>query len=201
MSKKVMTLRATLAVMFAAFVWSVSAQTVTRTGTVTDETGEPVIGASVVEKGTQVGISTDLDGNFMLQASGKNPLVISYVGMNTQEVDITGKTHVSVVMKENAIALDDVVVIGYGTSKRSDLTGSVSSISAKQIENIPVANVAEALSGKLAGVQVTTSEGSPDAEINIRVRGGGSITQESTPLYIGDGLPVSSISDISPADI
>ena len=186
MSRKLMNLRATLAVLFAAFVWSVSAQTVTITGTVTDETGEPVIGASVLEKGTQVGISTDLDGNFTLKVSGKNPLVISYVGMNTQEVDITGKTHVSVVMKENAIALDDVVVIGYGTSKRSDLTGSVSSISAKQIENIPVANVAEALSGKLAGVQVTPSEGSPDAEINIRVRGGGSITQESTPLYIVD---------------
>ena len=201
MSRKLMNLRATLAMLFAAFVWSVSAQTVTITGTVTDETGEPIMGASVLEKGTHVGISTDIDGNFSLKVTGKNPLVISFVGMNTQEVNIAGKTHVSVVLKENAIALDDVVVIGYGTSKRSDLTGSVSSISAKQIENVPVANVAEALSGKLAGVQVTTSEGSPDAEINIRVRGGGSITQESTPLYIVDGFPVSSISDISPADI
>lgn len=201
MSRKLMNLRATLAVLFAAFVWSVSAQTVTITGTVTDQTGEPIIGASVLEKGTKVGASTDIDGNFSLKVSGKAPLVISYIGMNTQEVNIAGKSHVDVVLKENAVALDDVVVIGYATVQKKDLTGSVSSISAKSIESVPVANVAEAMSGKLAGVNVTTSEGSPDAEINIRVRGGGSITQESSPLYIVDGFPVSSISDISPADI
>ena len=201
MSRMLMNLRTTLVMLFMAFVWSVSAQTVTITGTVTDETGEPIIGASVLEKGTQVGASTDIDGNFSLKISGKNPLVVTYVGMTPQEIDVKGKTRIDVVMKENSVVLDDVVVIGYGTARKKDLTGSVSSLSSKAIENVPVVNVAEAMSGKLAGVNVTTSEGSPDAEINIRVRGGGSITQESTPLYIVDGFPVSSISDISPADI
>ncbi len=201
MSRKLMNLRAMLAMLFVVFAWSVSAQTVTITGTVTDETGEPIIGASVLEKGTKIGASTDIDGNFSLNVSGKNPLVISYVGMTPQEVNVAGKSRIDIVLKENSVVLDDVVVIGYGTARKKDLTGSVSSLSSKAIENVPVVNVAEAMSGKLAGVNVTTSEGSPDAEINIRVRGGGSITQESTPLYIVDGFPVSSISDISPADI
>ena len=190
-----------LTMLLLALVWSVSAQTVTITGTVTDETGEPIIGASVLEKGTKIGASTDIDGNFSLNISGKHPLVVSYVGMTPQEVNVAGKSRIDIVLKENSVVLDDVVVIGYGTARKKDLTGSVSSISSKAIENVPVVNVAEAMSGKLAGVNVTTSEGSPDAEINIRVRGGGSITQESTPLYIVDGFPVSSISDISPADI
>ena len=201
MSRMLLNLRATLAVLFVAFVWSVSAQTVTITGTVTDETGEPIIGASVLEKGTQAGVSTDIDGNFSLKITGKNPLVVSYIGMDPKEIDVAGKSRIDVVLRESSVVLDDVVVIGYGTARKKDLTGSVSSISSKAIENVPVVNVAEAMSGKLAGVNVTTSEGSPDAEINIRVRGGGSITQESTPLYIVDGFPVSSISDISPADI
>lgn len=193
--------RAVVAMLFLAIACSVSAQTVTIKGTVTDANGEPVIGASVLEKGTKVGASTDIDGNFSLKVSGENPLVVSYVGMDTQEVNIDGKSEVNIVLKENSQVLDEVVVIGYETVRKKDLTGSVSSLSAKAIENVPVVNVAEAMSGKLAGVNVTTSEGSPDAEINIRVRGGGSITQESTPLYIVDGFPVSSISDISPADI
>ncbi|MBR6756867.1 MAG: TonB-dependent receptor [Bacteroidaceae bacterium] len=201
MSRKLMNLRAMLTMLLLALVWSVSAQTVTITGTVTDETGEPIIGASVLEKGTKIGASTDIDGNFSLNISGKHPLVVSYVGMTPQEVNVAGKSRIDIVLKENSVVLDDVVVIGYGTARKKDLTGSVSSISSKAIENVPVVNVAEAMSGKLAGVNVTTSEGSPDAEINIRVRGGGSITQESTPLYIVDGFPVSSISDISPADI
>ena len=201
MLRKLMNLRTIFTMLLLAIVWSVSAQNVTIKGTVTDENGEPIIGASVLEKGTNAGVSTDIDGNFSLKVTGKNPLVVSYIGMDAQEVNITGKTQVNVVLKENSKVLDEVVVIGYETVRKKDLTGSVSSINAKAIESVPVVNVAEAMSGKLAGVNVTTSEGSPDAEINIRVRGGGSITQESTPLYIVDGFPVSSISDISPADI
>lgn len=201
MLRKLMNLRAIFTMLLLAIVCSVSAQNVTIKGTVTDENGEPIIGASVLEKGTNAGVSTDIDGNFSLKVTGKNPLVVSYIGMDAQEVNITGKTQVNVVLKENSKVLDEVVVIGYETVRKKDLTGSVSSINAKAIESVPVVNVAEAMSGKLAGVNVTTSEGSPDAEINIRVRGGGSITQESTPLYIVDGFPVSSISDISPADI
>ena len=201
MYRTLMNLRTALVMLFAAFAMCMYAQTVTVTGTVTDEAGEPVIGASVLEKGATSGASTDVDGNFSLRVTGNKPLVVSYVGMTPLEVDVAGKSHVTVVLKENSVQLDDVVVIGYGTARKKDLTGSVSSISASAIESVPVVNVAEAMSGKLAGVNVTTSEGSPDAEINIRVRGGGSITQESTPLYIVDGFPVSSISDISPADI
>ncbi len=201
MSRTLKNLRATLTVLFLALACSVVAQTVAITGKVTDEAGEPIVGASVLEKGTQVGTSTDIDGNFSLKVTGKSPLVISYIGMEPQEVNIAGKSNITVTLKENSVVLEDVVVIGYGTVRKKDLTGSVSSISSKAIEDVPVVNVAEAMTGKLAGVNVTTSEGSPDAEINIRVRGGGSITQESTPLYIVDGFPVTSISDISPADI
>ena len=201
MSRMLMNFRTTLVMLFLAIASSVLAQTVTIVGTVTDEAGEPIIGASVLEKGTQSGVITDIDGNFSLKVTGKNPLVISYIGMNAQEVSIAGKSRVDVVLKSNDVMLEDVVVIGYETVRKKDVTGSVSSISSKAIESIPVVNVAEAMTGKLAGVNVTTSEGSPDAEISIRVRGGGSITQESDPLYIVDGFPVSSISDISPADI
>lgn len=104
-------------------------------------------------------------------------------------------------MEDDAQALEEVVVIGYGTVQKKDLTGSVSSVSAKQLESIPVSSASEALQGKMAGVQITTTEGSPDAEVKIRVRGGGSLSQDNSPLYIVDGFPVSSISDIAPTDI
>ena len=100
-----------------------------------------------------------------------------------------------------AVLLDEIVVIGYGTVNRKDITGSVSSVKGKDLAQIPVSTAAEALTGKMAGVQVVTTEGSPDAEINIRVRGGGSITQDNSPLYIVDGFPVSSISDIPSSTI
>ena len=107
----------------------------------------------------------------------------------------------NVVLEETSQALDEVVVVGYGTQKKRDLTGSVASISSEALKDIPVTNAAEAITGRLAGVQVTTTEGSPDAEMKVRVRGGGSITGDNTPLYIVDGFPVSSISDIPPSDI
>lgn len=182
---------------FAAF-----AQSRQVSGTVIDKTGEPQIGVSVMVAGTTTGVMTDMDGNYKINVpSDKSVLKFSYIGFAPQEIKVGTKTTINVTMEEDTKALDEVVVIGYGTTKKRDLTGSVSSIQAKQIEEIPVANVAEALSGKLAGVSVTTSEGSPDAEISIRVRGGGSITQDNSPLYIVDGFPVSSISDVSPADI
>ena len=181
---------------------SVSAQNVTVTGTVTDKTGETVIGASVVQKGnTSNGTITDIDGNFSLSVPANSTLVFSYVGMTSQEIPLKGKTKVEVVMEDDAQALEEVVVIGYGTVQKKDLTGSVSSVSAKQLESIPVSSASEALQGKMAGVQITTTEGSPDAEVKIRVRGGGSLSQDNSPLYIVDGFPVSSISDIAPTDI
>lgn len=121
--------------------------------------------------------------------------------MKTQEIPIKGKTDINVIMEDDSQALDEVVVIGYGTVNKRDLTGSVSSVKAEDIAAIPVSNATEALTGKLAGVSVTTTDGSPDGDVNIRIRGGGSLSQDNSPLYIVDGFPVSSISDISPNEI
>lgn len=181
---------------------SISAQNVTVKGTVKDKTGETVIGASVVQKGnTGNGTITDIDGNFTLSVPGNATLVISYVGMTTQEVALKGKTQINVVLEDDAQALEEVVVIGYGTAKKKDLTGAVSTVKGADLAKVPVTNAAEALTGKLAGVQITTADGSPDAEMIIKVRGGGSITGDNSPLYIVDGFPVSSMSDIAPTDI
>lgn len=178
------------------------AQTVT--GTVTDNYG-PVIGAAVMVQGTKIGTTTDMDGNFKLinvPDVNKAVLVVRYVGMNEVKEPLKGRTSdIRIRMTEDVGQLDDVVVIGYGTRKRSDLTGPVSSVSGKVLEKIPTASVAEAIVGKLPGVQVTSVDGSPDAEIKILVRGGGSITQDNSPLILVDGFEVSSLNDIPPTDV
>ena len=182
-------------------VTSMSAQTVK--GVVTDNTGEPIIGASVMEMGVSGnGGVTDIDGNFTVNLKGKsNKLKISYIGMKPQEINVAGKTNVTVKLEDESNSLNDVVVIGYGTVKKKDLTGAVTSVTSKDIANVPVSNVSEAMTGKMAGVNITTTEGSPDADVKIRVRGGGSLSQDNSPLYIVDGFPVSSISDIAPSEI
>ena len=184
---------------FLFVVGSITAQTVKVT--VTDATGEPIIGASVLEKGTQNGGITNLDGEFSITPKGSSQVVISYIGMKTQTIDVKGKSAVSVVLEDDATGLEEVVVIGYGSVRRKDITGSVATVNSETLTAVPVANASEALTGKLAGVQVTTTEGSPDAEVKIRVRGGGSITQSNDPLYIVDGFPVDGISDIPASDI
>ena len=184
---------------FLFLVGSISAQTVKVT--VTDETGEPVIGASVIEQGSQNGGITDIDGIFNITLKGSKKIVVSYIGMKTQTIDGKGKTAVDVVLKDDATGLEEVVVIGYGSVRKKDITGSVATVNSETLQAVPVANASEALTGKLAGVQVTTTEGSPDADVKIRVRGGGSITQSNDPLYIVDGFPVDGISDIPANDI
>ena len=203
MSDKMKTMRRTLLFLLVAVIsLGVSAQNVTVKGTVKDKTGETVIGASVVLKGnSSVGTITDIDGNFSLSVPGGSTLVISYVGMKTQEVALNGKTNIEVTLEDDSQALEEVVVIGYGSVKRKDLTGSVATVNSEVLEAVPVASATEALTGKMAGVQITTTEGSPDAEMKIRVRGGGSITGDNTPLFIVDGFPVESISDIPASDI
>ena len=202
MSNKMKNMRAFLLSLLAVISLSVSAQNVTVKGTVTDKTGETVIGASVVQKGnTSNGTITDIDGNFSLSVPSNATLVISYVGMTTQEIAVKGQKTINVVLADDAQALEEVVVIGYGTVKRKDLTGSVATVSSDVLAAVPVASATEALTGKMAGVQITTTEGSPDAEMKIRVRGGGSITGDNTPLFIVDGFPVKSISDIPASDI
>jgi TonB-linked SusC/RagA family outer membrane protein len=166
------------------------------------KTGELLPGVSVQIEGTGAGTITDIDGKYAIAVpSDQTVLVFSYVSYITEKVAIEGKSEINVELVPDIKSLDEIVVIGYGTSKKRDLTGPISSISGDKLADIPVSTVAEALTGKLAGVQVTTTEGSPDAEIKIRVRGGGSITRDNTPLYIVDGFPVDRISDIPPTDI
>ena len=177
------------------------AQQKTVSGVVMEADEEPVIGASVMVKGTSTGTVTDIDGNYNLNVpDGATTLVFSYVGLTTKEVAISGSV-MNIVLESSYNDLDEVVVIGYGTVRKRDLTGSVSSISAKQLEAIPVASVSEAMTGKLPGVSIVTTEGSPDADVKIRVRGGGSLSQDNSPLYIVDGFEVQSIGDIAPAEI
>lgn len=177
------------------------AQTVIK-GNVTDNTGEPIIGASVIEQGTNTGGVTDLDGNFTITLTGNSKkLKISYVGMKPQLVNVAGKSTINVKLEDDSNSLNDVVVIGYGAVKKKDLTGAVATVDNKALTQVPVASASEALTGKMPGVQITTTEGSPDADVKIRVRGGGSITQSNDPLYIVDGFPVETISDIPASDI
>lgn len=180
---------------------TVSAQERKISGVVKDNFGDPIIGANVMVRGTSIGSATDLDGNYTLTIpADAQTLEISYLGMKDIAVPISGNV-VNITMEEDIANLDEVVVIGYGTMKKRDLTGSVSSVGGDAISAVPVASAVEAITGKMAGVQVTTTEGSPDAEMKIRVRGGGSITQSNDPLFIVDGFPVASITDIPPSDI
>lgn len=199
MSEQIKRIRMTLLLALLLIAGGVSAQTVKVT--VKDSNGETVIGANVLEKGTRNGGITDIDGVCNVKASGDKPLVVSYIGMKTKTVDVKGKSAITVVLEDEASSLNDLVVIGYGSVRKKDLTGSVSTVKGSDLVKVPVTNVSEALTGKLAGVQVTTTDGSPDADILIRVRGGGSITGDNSPLYVVDGFQVSSISDISPNDI
>jgi len=185
---------------FALMLPAISAysQNITVKGTATDaQTGEVLIGVNVVIKGTLQGKTTDVNGQYILNNCPQDAiLTFSYIGYTSVDVGVQGRSVVDIRLEAASSQLDEVVVIGYGTAKKKDITGSVSSVQGIDIARIPVSTAAEAMTGKMAGVQVVTTEGSPDADINIRVRGGGSITQDNSPLYIVDGFPVNSISDI-----
>lgn len=170
----------------------------TITGNVKDASGEPLIGVTI--QTGRGGTVTDIDGNFSLQdLKPGDKLTISYLGCKTQTITVGNQTTLNVVLQSADKSLDEVVVIGYGTMKRRDLTGAVASVTGDKLAQNPVSNVAEALQGQLPGVSVTSQDGRPGATMSIRVRGGGSITQSNDPLYIVDGVQVSRIDDI-PAD-
>ena len=171
-------------------------------GVVTDSNGEPLPGVSVVVEGTTLGTQTDLDGAYVIEVPDINSssLQFIFIGMKDQIIPVNGRTVIDVMMEDDVTMLEETVVIGYATVKRRDLLGSVSSISNEKITEQPVTSVSQALTGRMAGVSVTTTEGDPDADIKIRVRGGGSITQDSSPLYIVDGFPVDNINDIAASD-
>ena len=180
------------------------AQTKSIKGKVLDETGKPLQGVNVIIKKTKKATTTDIDGNFSItdQGAGNTELTFTYVGHVSKTIFTKGIEPLFVQLEIQSSIQDEVVVIGYGTAKRKDLTGSVSSISSKQLRDIPLSSAAEALQGRLAGVQAISSEGAPGADIIIRVRGGGSITQDNSPLYIVDGIQVeNALSIISPQDI
>ena len=165
---------------------------VTVSGTVLDSAGETLIGVTVMEKGTSLGCTTNIDGQFTLDVkSPKSVLVFSYVGMDTQEIPLNGRTKLQVTMAESAIALAETVVVGYGTQKKSDLTGSVASLSEAQMKQTIVTNADQMLQGKVAGVQVTQNSGAPGGATSIRIRGASSLNSSNEPLYVIDGVPMS----------
>ena len=172
------------------------------TGIVKDANGEPVIGANVIVKGQSTGTITDIDGRFVLDASKDAVLQITYIGYVSQEVKVSGKKELNVVLKEDTETLDEVVVIGYGTAKKSDLTGATAQIKPEALTSSVVGNALESLQGKAAGVAVF-NDNKPGASPSIRVRGSGSITASNEPLYVVDGFPLmdGNISDLNPSDI
>ncbi|WP_462254382.1 TonB-dependent receptor plug domain-containing protein, partial [Ferruginibacter sp.] len=193
-----------LITIFFIFPFIASAQNKTIKGKVTDENGAPLTGVNVIAKNAKKGTQTDAGGNFSITISGTASvdLVVSSVGYGSKIVTVTGNDPVTVQLTKEAVTQEDVVVVGYATIKRKDLTGSVSSVNAKELKDFPLSSAAEALQGKLAGVQLTSTEGAPGAEVIVRVRGGGSITQDNSPLYIVDGVQVeNALSVISPQDI
>ena len=191
-------------VLFTMLFISVSAfAQKTVTGTVVDNFGEPVIGANVVVKGSQEGTMTDADGNFSLKNVSDNAVLkVSFMGYATQEVSVAGKSKINVTLEEDNQMLDEVVMVGYGVQRKSDVTGAVLRVDEKKLMNRPVSNALEALQGKAAGVDITTNE-RPGELGSIRIRGNRSLNASNEPLYVVDGVPLQNggIESLNPADI
>lgn len=192
-----------LTALFSLVTMSGYAQGKTITGKIIDSTGEPVIGASVLVKGTTNGVISDIDGNFSLSGVAEDATIqISFVGYKTQELTVAGKTQFNVTLVDDTEMLDEVVVVGYGVQKKSDVTGALASVSSEELNTKPVSNAFEALQGKAAGVDITSSQ-RPGELGDIRIRGNRSINASNTPLYVVDGVPLNSggIETINPRDI
>lgn len=191
---------------------SFAQQKVSVTGTVIDYEGEPIIGASVVVKGTTNGTSTDVDGKYSLNVAKDDVLVFSFVGLKSQEIAVNGRKVINVSMLSSSVNLDDVVVVAYGTQSKRTLTTSVSSVKAEALKDAPVNSIDQALQGRATGVSMTTpSAGVGEAPV-IRIRGVASITSGTQPLYVIDGVPVETangsysgnsnpLADLNPSDI
>lgn len=171
----------------------------TISGTVNDESGEPIIGASVKVQGAKTGAITDFNGNFSVQADANSTLVISYIGYTSATVKVNGRNNITVTLKEDAQTLNDVVVIGYGVQKKSDLTGAVASVKGDEIKNLSTTDAGAALQGKVSGVQIINTSGDPTAGASIRVRGYSSNSGSLGPLIIVDGLKVDGIQYLDPS--
>ncbi len=187
---------------FQQTILAQGAQKMKVTGTVTDEAGEPLIGVTVTENGANVGGITDFDGKYSIDASSNATLTFSYVGYLTKKVKVDGKSNINVTLEEDNALLDEVVVVGYGVQRKSDVTGAMTRVGEKQLNSRPVNNAFEALQGKAAGVDITTSE-RPGTVGNILIRGSRSITASGSPLYVVDGVPLQAggIETLNPRDI
>lgn len=190
------------------FIWlsslcglSVSAQTGTVTGNITDSEGFPVIGASVVVKGTTNGVISDMDGNYSLSnISNGTVLLFSFVGLESQEVKYNGQSVINIVMKTSSVLLDEVVAIGYEVKKKSVVTGAISSLNSKEMLKARPTNVVNALNGRVSGVNVVTNSGQPGSAPKLVIRGVGT-NGNSNPLYVIDGLPMDDMNSVNPNDI
>lgn len=178
------------------------AQSISVSGTVVDELGEPILGANIIQKGTTNGVLTDIDGNFSLKAPNGATLVVSYIGYETVEAKVTGTKPMQIVLAEDVKALEDVVVIGYGTQRKEAITGSVASVSSAKLMENPSSNITQALQNRIAGVDMQQTNTQPGAEMRIRIRGQRSLSASNDPLIVLDGIPfLGSLSDINPSDI
>ena len=178
------------------------AQSISVSGTVVDELGEPILGANIIQKGTTNGVLTDIDGNFSLKAPNGATLVVSYIGYETVEVKVSGTKPMKIVLTEDVKALEDVVVIGYGTQRKEAITGSVASVSSAKLMENPSSNITQALQNRIAGVDMQQTNTQPGAEMRIRIRGQRSLSASNDPLIVLDGIPfLGSLSDINPSDI
>ena len=187
-------------------LWTVfvglQAQSVTVTGVVmAQDEPDPVIGANVMVKGTSTGTITDFDGNFTLQAKMGDVLQVSFMGYKSQEVTVKSTSPIRVTLVPDNVQLQEVVAIGYGTMKKSDLTGAVSSVKAEDLQKTPLATVDQALQGKAAGVTVNANSGQPGAAAEVRIRGIGSVKSDSKPIYVVDGVVLKDINFLTPSDI
>lgn len=190
-----------LLVLLCLFPLGMAAQNIVK-GLVNDENGEPVIGATVRVLGTNNGTVTDLDGQFQISAQPNAQISVSYIGYVTQKINVAGHKNITVTLKADNTTLDDVVVVGYGTMKKSDISGSVATINKEQMERKVPVNIAQALQGAAAGVMVTNQDGAPGSKSAIRIRGIGTINGDAQPLYVVDGVQVGTSADfVNPADI
>ena len=196
------TLNRTLTLLFVLMVQLTFAQQRTVTGTVTDESGLPLPGVNIIVKGTSTGTQTDFDGNFSLNATPQSVLVFSFMGYQRQEVTVGNRTEINISLGEDAAALDEVVVVAYGTVKKGAFTGSAGQINAEEIAERPITNITQALQGEIAGVNVTSSSGQPGSGPSIQIRGTGSFSASNDPLIILDGVQFDgSLSSINTNDI
>ena len=172
-------------------------------GTITSsEDKMPIIGATIVDKDTKKGVNSDFDGKYTLNnVSPKDVLVIGFLGFKTVEITVGNKSVIDVVLQVDAQSLNEVVVVGYGTSKKRDVTGAIASVSSKDFEKQPLTDVSKAIQGRAAGVQVRQTSGSPSGGFNIRIRGANSITGGNDPLYVVDGQFISDLSTVNVNDI